>query len=197
MFMGKIDIYIRENLVNVARQAGVSVGSWKLRGGLYGVGLGVGSVPVSVYDGYSDGLMVDGVDVGNGIVLEADGSRIAFRDALVDVKKRNNVVRTSVVDRSGSIKERIQAEDYDVLISGSLFGERERFPYAELQLLNMILSTSRSIRVASAYLCVFDIERLVLSSADFDQSKLRYFNVMPFRLMFNSDMDYDFLVVED
>jgi len=192
----KIAIYVGENVRNLARQAGISVGSGLLRGGLYGGRLVSQVLPIEVY-GMEDRLLNDGSDVVNGVVLEAEGSRIEIVDARVDVKKRNEVKDTALVNRSGKVKERIQASDYEVIISGSLFAERDKFPYYELQLLNYILSTAGSIDVASSYLCIFDIERLVLRMADFNQSMLKYFNVMPFKLTFDSDMDYDFLVIDN
>ena len=74
--------------------------------------------------------------------------------------------------------------------------ERDKFPYRDLYLLNQILNGAKSIQVASVYLCIFDIDKLVFKSASFDQEKLKHFNVMPFTLSFVSDKDYDFLVSE-
>jgi hypothetical protein len=62
--------------------------------------------------------------------------------------------------------------------------------------LNGILSSADSIYVASRYLDIFDITQLAFKNADFNQSGLKYFNVLPFTLTFESDMDYNFLIEE-
>jgi hypothetical protein len=75
--------------------------------------------------------------------------------------------------------------------------EAGKFPFEMLKQLNGILSSANSIYVASRYLDIFAITQLAFMDADFNQSTLSYFNVMPFTLSFISDMDYNFLVEED
>jgi hypothetical protein len=99
------------------------------------------------------------------------------------------------VNRVGKVKERIQADDYIVKISGNLcMNESGKFPYDLMKQLNGILSSAHSIYVANRYLDIFDITQLAFKNASFNQSTLKYFNVMPFTLDFVSDMDYNFLV---
>jgi hypothetical protein len=99
------------------------------------------------------------------------------------------------VNRAGKVKERIQADDYMMKISGNLcMNESGKFPYDLMKQLNGILSSANSIYVASRYLEIFDITQLTFIDANFNQSTLKYFNVMPFTLSFVSDMDYNFLV---
>ncbi|MBR4688881.1 MAG: hypothetical protein IKO90_00285 [Bacteroidales bacterium] len=50
------------------------------------------------------------------------------------------------------------------------------------------------MEIASPYLEAFGICKVVLKQAEFKQSNLKYFNVMPFELTMASDMDYIFLV---
>jgi len=52
------------------------------------------------------------------------------------------------------------------------------------------------MEVASPCLEAFGICKVILKSADFKQSNLKYFNVMPFELSLISDTDYNFLVEE-
>jgi hypothetical protein len=75
--------------------------------------------------------------------------------------------------------------------------EAGKFPFEMLKQLNGILSSANSIYVASRYLDVFNITQLSFREADFNQSALAYFNVMPFVLHFDSDMDYNFLIDEN
>ncbi len=152
-----------------------------------------------VFDFYRNRLRTDGGLKDNNIVLRTDQrSEIEFINAKIDITKKNTIKEEAIlVSRSGKVKERIQADDYTIKISGSLMGEWDNFPHRDLYLLNQILNEAKSIEAASAYLCIFNIEKLVFKTATFDQSKLNYFNIMPFELNFVSDTDYDFLINEE
>ena len=52
------------------------------------------------------------------------------------------------------------------------------------------------MEVASPYLEAFGICKVVLKQAQFNQSNLKHFNVMPFELTLLSDTDYNFLIEE-
>lgn len=103
-------------------------------------------------------------------------------------------METSLVNREGKVKEFIQSDDYTVKITGNLFGDRNKFPLEALQQLLEVLRPNQNMEVASPYLEAFGICKVVLNQADFKQSNLRHFNVMPFELILHSDVDYDFLV---
>ena len=45
-------------------------------------------------------------------------------------------------------------------------------------------------------LSAFDIHKVVLNTAKFDQKEMKYFNVLPFSITLASDEDYDFLMEE-
>ena len=67
-----------------------------------------------------------------------------------------------------------------------------------MQLLNKILSKNESIDVVSVYLNeIFDITKLVFVRGNFDQKQMKFFNVMPFTLNFQSDIDHSFLVEDN
>lgn len=135
-------------------------------------------------------------DVGNiqsHVILWSEKSSIPFAiiGAKVCVSKANDLKSTFLVSRRGSVKELIQAKDYEVKISGTLIGARDIFPLGELTLLNQVLEDSQSILVASPYLAAFRIFRLAFKSATFDQGGASG-NVLPFTLTFESDSTCDF-----
>jgi hypothetical protein len=149
-----------------------------------------------------DTLRTEGSRADNDIWLSVDGVNYENADihivgAHIDVTKKNSIKTTALANRAGQVKERIQQDDYTVKISGSLCTDTAgKFPYQLLKQLNGILSHAGSIYVASAYLDIFDITMLAFSKAEFNQGGSAYFNVMPFTLTFDSDMDYSFLVDE-
>jgi len=190
----KILIYTKANLLNTARTVGWSLGMDAVHKKQHTAALGT---PVEVFDKYSDRLVNDGDLEENIVILRTDNNvAIKILNARVDITKNNKIIDTLLVNRAGKVKERIQEEDYTVVIKGSLVNDKDRFPYRDLFVLNRILSEAKSIQVASVYTCIFDIEKLAFTKADFHQSSWQHFNVMPFTLNFVSDMDYNFLVNE-
>ncbi|MDR3326908.1 MAG: DUF6046 domain-containing protein [Prevotellaceae bacterium] len=187
-------ILIYANAANAARLVGTSLAMDAVHKAQHTAAL---KTPVEIFDSYSDRLTNDGKLFENTVVLRTDdGTEIEILDAIVDITKNKKIVETALVNRAGQVKENIQQEDYTVIIKGSLFNEKDRFPYEKLYQLNKILSEARSINVASVYTCIFDIEKLVFKNGTFNQSSWQYFNVMPFTLTFSSDTEYDFLVNE-
>jgi hypothetical protein len=196
----KILIYAGLNAINAARQIGIGLGGQAARTALYKTAL---SVEVKELRGLRNGqLLLDNEHSKqdesnrNKIVLKLPDywGEIEFIGAKINVQKQNKIVETELVNRAGKVKEFIQQSDYNITINGQLFSQDGMFPYDELDLLNYILSQSTNINVASRYLKLFGINKMVFKSATFDQNQLKYFNVMPFSLSFVSDMDYDFLV---
>ena len=131
----------------------------------------------------------------NELILKSnDGAIIYLIGVEIDVKQKNKIVSTQLVNRAGTVKERIQREDYEVKVYGNLIGEQGKFPHEDLKLLVKILKSASSINCSATYLDIFDINKLALKEAKFDQKGLKYFNTIPIDLTFDSDEDYNFLV---
>jgi len=192
--MSKIIISLGQDALNRARQAGITAASAAVRTGLYRGSL---RTPITIFENDDERLRGSDLKTDNGVILETDAkNKIEFIDAIIDVTQANDIKSTTLVNRRGTVKELIQQKDYTVIIKGNLFAEKNKFPHTELQVLQQILSEAESIKIASAYCSIFGIDQIVLKSADFNQSSLKHFNVMPFTLTLESDMDYDFLVSE-
>jgi hypothetical protein len=63
-----------------------------------------------------------------------------------------------------------------------------------LQGLIRLLKEPAALKVANKYLEAFDISKVVLKNADYDQSSQKYMNVLPFSVNFISDEDYELQV---
>jgi len=126
------------------------------------------------------------------VILYAEEKQTYFtiKDAKISVKKSNDLKSTSLISHKGSVKELIQAKDYEVKISGTLIGEPDALPFATLAKLNKVLNESESILVASTYLATFEIFRLAFKETTFDQGTT--VNTLPFTLVFESDNTYEF-----
>ncbi len=163
----------------------------------------------------------------NNVIFEIDSDRttspgtklqIELIDVKIKVTQQNTIVSTALVNRRGSVKEYIQANDYRVEMRGSVIshsqsvlipdlpgvvktgvatggkGSQNGFPINEVNTLRRILQVPSSIVVHSKYLQLFGITRLVYKSGDYDQEATKYANTLAFSLSFESDEDYDLIV---
>ena len=141
------------------------------------------------------GIVTGPSESDNELILKSDdGTTIYLIGVEIDVTQKNKIVATQLVNRTGTVKERIQREDYEVKVHGNLIGEQGKFPHEDLKLLVKILNSTSSISCSSAYLDIFGITKLAFKKADFNQKELKHFNVLPIELTFESDEDYNFLV---
>lgn len=194
--------YIGANAANEARQIGSTAGIAEVKKALYGTAI---SAEVPVYS-HQDKLRTEssssplGSITGpsiydNELILKSDdGTTIYLIGVEIDVTQKNKIVPTQLINRAGSVKERIQREDYEVKVHGNIIGEQGKFPHEGLKSLVSILNSTSSIQCSAAYLDIFDITKLAFKKADFNQKGLKHFNVLPFELSFDSDEDYGFLV---
>jgi len=186
--------YIGAEKKNAERAAGQTIGIAYAKAGLYNGAL---SGELQNFEQEDKLRVVDSntSDADNELILRSDdGTTIYLIGVEIDVTQKNKVATTQLINRAGTVKERIQREDYEVKVHGNLIGGRDKFPHEDMKTLVTILNSTSSISCSSAYLDIFGISKLVLTQAKFDQKGLKYFNTLPLELTFNSDEDYSFLV---
>ncbi len=145
---------------------------------------------------YYDRLRTPGSQYDNNLILRSsDGkTEVEFIDVMMTITHTNNIVDTKLLNRAGTVKEYIQKKDYNIEVNGNIIGNGENFPYDTLEDLIKILNETTSFYAASVLLSAFDIHKVVLNTAKFDQNGMKYFNVLPFVLTLNSDDEYNFLI---
>lgn len=117
---------------------------------------------------------------------------VVFVDVKTRVTQENTIVETPLVNRTGSVKEFIQARDYVISITGNLISTLGfAFPFDGLQALNRVLKTPETFKIASKYLEAFDIYNVVVTKALFKQNEQKYMNVLPFQIDMKSDEYYE------
>lgn len=143
----------------------------------------------SEHVGRENYALMTGEPINNLILSTKEGEIIEFYNCKINVTKQHTLVKTPLQGVDGTVKEFIQASDYTVTVSGDLImANPKAFPLEPLNLLNKILSKAESLQVASVYLeSGFGITELVFERANFNQSNLKHFNVMPFSIDFISD----------
>ena len=141
----------------------------------------------------------------NNIILEAEEQsttksigqtlQIELIDVKIKVTQSNTIVSTALVNRRGSVKEYIQANDYKIYIKGSVIADSiNAFPINEMVTLKKILELAGTVTVHSKYLELFGITKMALISVDYDQTTSNYANALSFIINFESDEDYSFTI---
>lgn len=199
-------LFSAQGMTDMARQIAQTRGIEAARQAAYGT-----MMPYEFQIPTQDELLCNvGSSVINGLVLKAVGTgrdttygtstgdiAIEFDGVEINISRDNLITETSLLKRSGTIKEFIQHKDYVAEISGTIrTGNKRAFPTSELRELTQILELGVIFDVANVYIESFGISKLVLTKLDFKQSEMKYFNVLPFTLTMKSDTNYDFLVEE-
>jgi hypothetical protein len=131
------------------------------------------------------------------IILSAGDYKITFIHTLISVDPINTIVSTPLQGKRGTAKEYIQAQDYEVQITGTLSTDQpDMFPRNEVKDLIRILKKAQSLDVVSEYLALFDISKLVFTRGTFRQLEGTQ-NVQPFELSFLSDEDIQLTITEE
>lgn len=75
--------------------------------------------------------------------------------ALISITGRKNIIETPLVGRQGSVKELISLEDYQISITGAVFGENQVWPEEQLDAINELYNINEAIELKCALTDVF------------------------------------------
>lgn len=128
------------------------------------------------------------------LATEDESLQIVFYDCKINVKQQNTIVETALTGKRGSVKEYIQAKDYEIDISGNIISESglKGFPIDELRVLTEILELPETFKIANVLLRDgFGVDKVVVKSLDFNQNDTNYMNILPYKLTLISDEDYE------
>lgn len=122
---------------------------------------------------------------------------LILETVLLTVSARNNIVSTPVQGRRGTIKEYINAGDFDVNIKGAIVGRfRGVYPETLVRDLLSVLKQEASIRIVSDYLRMFDVYELAVTDYSFPQNE-GFQNVQLFEINALSDDPVELILEED
>ena len=102
------------------------------------------------------------------------GERLVMNDAVVAVSRAKNIVTPQRVGRDGTVKEYINAGDYQLNILVGVAAVRDgvivdEYPEDGLRELRAFLDGNTALQVHSAFLDIFDINRVVIKSYSLTQ----------------------------
>lgn len=129
------------------------------------------------------------------LVIKVPGEGLLLmNDATVNVSLQKEVVKTSLVGRSGTIKEYITDGDYQLSISVGLVATddegriTDQYPERAMAQLREILEKPEALEVSSAFLDIFGITRMVVTG--FTAKQMTHSNRQVIEITALSDTDY-------
>jgi hypothetical protein len=135
--------------------------------------MGIEYVHGKLYDLVLDGFENDkdtfpsqffGTPMWDNLVIDSDDLKLRIDMVLLTVSQTKNIVKTALNGVDGTVKEFISDGDYNIQISGGLFGLNNQYPEDEVAKLITILKKKTNIRVQSQFLQRFDIDDIVVEN---------------------------------
>lgn len=125
-------------------------------------------------------------------------------EPMLSIEGRNKVVRRYVAKQGtnniGSVKERFSTDDFDITITGTLFGLQESgkpaetYPREDMERLREYLVSAEALEVRCEPLQILGINRIVVDSMSFPFTKGE--NVQAYEIKAWSDFDFQLLIEE-
>lgn len=137
----------------------------------------------------------------------ANGQRFLLPyEPLISIKGKNQIIRRNIAKAKaengallgGTIKERWSQDDYEITITGALYGEMmtgsvaDCFPRKDFEDLRDVLIAAESIRVYCEPLQILGIHYIVIQDFSFPFTKGEY--VQAYEIKAYSDKDYKLLL---
>lgn len=127
------------------------------------------------------------------------GERLVMNDAIVAISRKKNVVSTPMVGMTGTVKEYINAEDYQLSIMVGIQAVRDgtivdEYPTDGVKQLRRFFDVDEAIKVYSEFLDIFDITKIVITSLSLTQSTESNYQQMSLSAL--SDEDYNIYSTE-
>ncbi len=119
---------------------------------------------------------------------------ILIKTAVCKVTMTKNIVATAIAGRNGTVKELISAKDHEIEVTFTLINSEDEYPAEALRLLSDLARENSAVYVDSAFLRLFDIDRVVVEKLELTQST--YGNTQEVVLTLQSDNDYEVEVTQ-
>jgi hypothetical protein len=137
--------------------------------------------------------------------FEENGAKWLFPfEPLISITGKNRIVKRKVIKgTNGTIKEHWNLEDYDITITGALFGAQERgkyddcFPRKLMHELFSFLSKAKFIYVSSPLLELLDIHKIVIDDYIFPFTKGENVQAYTIKASSNTTLDETVTILQE
>lgn len=112
------------------------------------------------------------------------------------VSSKKSIVKTSLPERIGTVKEQYSIDDYSITVKGFIIGDNKTFPEKDLQTLKQLYETKTAVTMENALTNIFltnpelpryEQRRVVILDLDLPEVSGGRENVRPFSMMIESD----------
>lgn len=83
------------------------------------------------------------------------GKELKLRNPVIKITGRKTIVETALVNRTGTVKELINREDYKINIKGIIIAEDNMFPAKEIERLNSFFQLNTALYIRSVLTDIF------------------------------------------
>lgn len=128
------------------------------------------------------------------LITVPDKGMLLINDAVVNISKQKEIVKTVLVGRKGTVKEYICDGDYQINITIGLVAvdadnrQIDQYPETAVSILREAFDIDRALVVSSAFLDLFDVHKMVVT--DFTTKQMTYSNRQVVEVTALSDTDY-------
>lgn len=127
-------------------------------------------------------------------LAQEGGESLTFVDAVAAVSRQKRIVSTALTGRDGTVKEYINAEDWQINIVLGIQSEAngeiaDEWPGDELRRLRKLLDAKETLNVYSEFLDVFNIGRIVIKS--YSATQMTEANYQAVEISAESDEEYE------
>lgn len=105
-------------------------------------------------------------------VQNGEETRWFPNEPLVSISRKKTIVETATVgeNRTGTVKEYICAEDYEIDIKGVIIGDDDSYPAEEVKNLNDLFNLKGTLEIQkNPFFELFGIQRIILKTISFDE----------------------------
>ncbi len=116
--------------------------------------------------------------------------------SVISVSSKKTIIKTSLSERKGTVKEHYSVDDYSISIKGFLISQDRKFPEAELIVLKELYELASAIKIENALTNIFltdpeltrdEQRRVVIASLQLPEVQGGREHVRPFALELESD----------
>lgn len=140
-------------------------------------------------------------DPGENFYLDYKQQQIEYDSILlqsvnVQASRAKNIVETSIQGRSGTIKEFISSDDYDITITGVLVGEQYQFPQEAFDALMSVTDAEAVIPIENDFLDSLGVTDIVIEDKRVNRRQ-GFPNVVDFEIKAISESEQDLVIIEE
>ena len=139
------------------------------------------------YRNYRDAL-------GRPLIMPVVLDNVLFEAVRININLRKHIVKTPVSGRSGTVKELIGTEDYQITLQGKLYNNEGNYPEEQVEILKGLFDKNEALKIGNPLTDILEIDSVIIESLEFPTSDKT--DVQPFSLRLVSENEFEAILEE-